>query len=1204
MNVVRSHSLPVHDCELLLNFLRVISKIIFCKKIKGFNCLRNDKKCILFFSESDDGEIWYYTTTTQLQELLDCLDQNDMEATLFREICDYKEEIIRQMELTEKITNQAKGNKKTFIDAENTSIIKAIKERVEKKAKDEEEARKEAERQKAEDLVAKMHEETNDIPMECDMAAVDTMSSMADTSLSSEIFEISTSVTTSVTSTVTTTVTTTKTVTSENVEYMDEDMEVEYDCDGKEKKVNGKNIVTRSKTGSLTPRTFNIEELKKKTTAILTKEEAERLEKSDGLESPRMTRLKSSQIASGTYLFKLGMDNQFKTYVNQYTTNVIALNKPQRNEERDKKRYLSHKFSLTTASEFKWVGALNGAKTLLINTLRQTMLQLESSIQASFMHPNWHLLRKPWLTAVSACVNPKDFARALIVLQACIKPVVFANVWHDQLGHIKLFRVTANEREERKKQEKREKKEKEEEEERNRCFNHIKYTLGLKHQVWKQKGEEYRVHGQGGWMWLSSSRKLKIVKHTEVGLAAGPQKIMVQVKDSSGLKMLALDPNTFIYLKKKFGNEDDIEIGKNESEDEPKDNNASLKHLKVIPQIKEFEEIDITRALTTPGRLLYPKIAKKSRLDEFLTRRTHLKVLEERKISQTVAKIEDAQTNEEETNVDVEEEDGEIDNANLEKQLTNMISGKLILPSAPNVGNREVLNAIAKKIQSIRLQYSAISKLGKDYQCYSKGCNANSSTLSSLNSSCYSPLCMQRSRVRKELLLHLRKANLQSNSGLKLPNILGGTTPVKRPSILEQKLTAPKLSANSPITQDAIQKDLETAVASATKCDDDFKNVFIPIKPKPEVKIESPPVKNEIIEDKVENKSPVAATPEPIKVENDTPELYNNHLGVGSEVSVTDDEPPAKKPKLEDDVETLSPDAIKEMILGNTGVKSVNKTSHTTVVTTTTTTTTQQTVKIVDGVLQTVQSSEMHKTTDTTTVQTAINGTGRTIQTLNAKTGTSTYLAQPNRRFCLKTVKREEKTFKTEHAEDGSERKYSTVSTEGKVYLKKVCMTMAERRKKRIPVKYPLCSTFQTRRGARTIMVLPQHEVRKLGRLAGRISVTGFHPMAKANNSVWPYPCSRPLFKTCWLYRTVNLKSLAATAHQLRILWSCLRWDDMQVKPMTTDGKHQITTETEIMSLEMLKHRHLGQFMERTQYLRRKVVIPLELPKTVRGNMC
>lgn len=74
----------------------------------------------------------------------------------------------------------------------------------------------------------------------------------------------------------------------------------------------------------------------------------------------RVTRLKSNQISNGTYLFKLGNENSFKSYVNQYTSNPLALNKPQRNEERDKKRYISHKFSLSSGQEFKWVGLLNG----------------------------------------------------------------------------------------------------------------------------------------------------------------------------------------------------------------------------------------------------------------------------------------------------------------------------------------------------------------------------------------------------------------------------------------------------------------------------------------------------------------------------------------------------------------------------------------------------------------------------------------------------------------------------------------------------------------------------------------------------------------------------------------------------------------------------------------------------------------------------
>lgn len=314
-------------------------------------------------------------------------------------------------------------------------------------------------------------------------------------------------------------------------------------------------IVTRSKTGSLQPRTFNMDDLKRRSMAPLSKEELEKLDKSlkdsEG-DGTRLTRQKAHQIASGTHLFKLGMDNNFKSYVNQYSNNPTALNKMQRNEERDKKRHLSHKFSLTQVSEFKWVGSLTGTRALLVSTLRQTILQLESNIQAPFMHTNWPLLRKPWTAAVSACVNPRDFARTLIVLQACIKSVVFASVWHDQLGHVKLQRVTALEREEKKRQDKKEKKEKEDEEERNRLFNFVKYTLGMKHQVWKQKGEEYRLHGQGGWLWVSASRRYRFSEMTKLGLHAGPQKIMVQIRDQGGLKILALDPPTYEFLIKEY----------------------------------------------------------------------------------------------------------------------------------------------------------------------------------------------------------------------------------------------------------------------------------------------------------------------------------------------------------------------------------------------------------------------------------------------------------------------------------------------------------------------------------------------------------------------------------------------------------------------------------------------------------------------------
>lgn len=43
-----------------------------------------------------------------------------MEVALYRELSDYKDEIVRQMELTESITNQFKGNKKSYLEMENS----------------------------------------------------------------------------------------------------------------------------------------------------------------------------------------------------------------------------------------------------------------------------------------------------------------------------------------------------------------------------------------------------------------------------------------------------------------------------------------------------------------------------------------------------------------------------------------------------------------------------------------------------------------------------------------------------------------------------------------------------------------------------------------------------------------------------------------------------------------------------------------------------------------------------------------------------------------------------------------------------------------------------------------------------------------------------------------------------------------------------
>ncbi|XP_030753207.1 nucleosome-remodeling factor subunit NURF301 isoform X3 [Sitophilus oryzae] len=1144
--ICRSHKVSgVVDCVLDLEKQGQLSR----QEALGYD--RHGRKyfflCRRLFVESEDGEVWYYSTSVQYEHLLSHLDKDDMESSLYRELQDYKDEICRQMDLTEKLTNQYKGAKKTYLDVENANILKAIKEREEKL----EEERKEKQRQNAEDMVAKMHEEISDVAYH-------------ESVTTSELTETSSNGAGNI-------------ATAQSVEkdLQDEDDE------------KNKDLITRPKTASSTSRSLNSEDLKKK--MILGKDDDE----------SRMTRLRSNQIANGTYLYKLGMENTFKSYVNQFTTNIIALNKPQRNEERDKKRHLSHKFSLTPASEFKWVGGTNGTKHIMMNTLRHTILQLEQVIPSPFMHPNWQLVRKHWLNIVGGCQTPKDFAKALIVLQACIKPVCFANVWHDQLGHVKLFRITAQEREERKKMEKREKKEREEEEERNRLIisSYVKYTMSFKHQLWKQKGEEYRIHGRWGWLWIRTPRNFRHVDSKKMGLSGDPQRYMLQIRDKAGQKkIVSLSPNMYRFLMNKLNNKDNAESSENKviSETDKKIEEAFpevLKNIELIPPVSQFEEIDVTKALTSPGRLFYPKVAKKGILDDLLARRLQLKVLEERKIAQSKA----GESQKEEETIDV---DGDDDSPaeGIDKQLNNMLSGKMSLSNASISLNKEVLNNITKRINTLRSQYTAISKVAKDFHCYAQQCNSANSI--QIESSCYSPLCIQRVKIRRELLTLLRKANVATNSSTPIKPNSGNSvvTPNKKVSILEQTLqsSTPGVSSqenkektdeeNKP-TQASLCKDIVNAVLTAESADDDSKqDVYIPAKPE---KIEPKP---EIVKNEDKPIEPKDETKEEVK--EDLSELKDEPMDI--DVTCTS---PVKKIKLKDeeedmdvDMKDISPDTIKEMILGS-------KSDVTQIVTTTTTSTTTTATRSTDGKIKTI--SAVQSTSNSVTVKSA-NGMGHTIQTLNSKT--ATYSAQQNRRFCQYRMglKREEKVVKTEHAEDGSERVYSTTSTEGKIFLKKIPTQMELRRKRRQVVKYPACSKFQSKKGVASMLVLPQHDVRKLARNAGRIYISGYNFLAKQNNSVWPYPCARPLFKTCWIYRTVNLKSLAAAALQLRILWATLRWDDMQTKPPTTDGKHQITTETEILSLELLKHRHMGQFLEKTQYMRRKVVIPLELPKTMR----
>ncbi|XP_052861853.1 nucleosome-remodeling factor subunit NURF301 [Anopheles cruzii] len=1201
----------------------------------------------LFVESEDASQIWYYSTVKQFRLLLSKLDPNEFESELYEQLDDYyRDEIVRQMTLTETITNQQKGSKKSYIEVDNQRIAKLIDQTAGTEGDNEGGGEQTATTDYAESAGVEEEKDT-------DGAEKDGCPSGSEGS-------------------------------DESGDTKEKDSAAAHESDdpGAHQQNGGSSKhVTRSKTGSLTPRTFNLDDLKKKSP----KEESASLTATNGAAAAaagstadgidRVTRQKLTQLSNGTLHFKLGMENGFKNYVNQYTINPIALNKPQRNEERDKKRHLSHKFSLTQASEFKWLGGgLYASQQQIITTIRQTMLALEQAIASPFMHHNWTRLRKLWINAIGTSTRPQDFARTMCILQSCLRNVVFASVWHEQLGHTLMYRITSAEREEKKKLEKREKRERDDEEERNRtAVNFVKYALGLKHQVWKQKGEEYRIHGQWDWVWLSNGRRSKPTAISRTTNETVQMVLPVIVPEIGQRKLQKLEMRTYEALQRCRA-------------DGARQPDTAVEYLtdiealngKLLQKLQSIElddqaraptcgaEIDVSRALTSPqARILYPKVARKCPLlDGLLQRRVNLRDAEELRIKQAKAKLdqlaEECGSDEPPATIITKPESSTTvitvrvlpPSECIEKQLHRIVNSRgaasgTAVPVNPrphlsayqqhvrNRQHREKLQAMMTRANELRVKYYYVSRQAQQYKCYSIECctSSENNAASPSSASCFSPLCRQKQTVRNELyslLKQMQVLEIQHSSTLPA-SATGAASGAPSKSILEQKLTEVKnesfetLLSNFSINRfKLMNEDLERSKRTMVDCDD---SMLTKLTLKQEKKEEADGADGTVRGD-------------------DDDAVKNEHVLL--------DEP--------------SSSVVKEEVVCSTEDSAVTDSTMLDVTTTALVAEAKSTTNVdssVDGgekettLLNENSNSDSFSSEDVSTEFGAgtrvTRGRGRSrMMAINKghdesgvaapfHPGTASdvkpkeevavlkpeppkapgylmLMRAPNRRFGMtsRSVKKEE-TEEKEQAPDGSLRVYSVSGTKGKLYLRKTLPPVTldsgsggekSKGEPKIVVlgsgkpRYPVVNYFRTKKkGVTSIMVLPRGELLKLAKHGGRLSVTGFHHLAKTNTSVWPYPCSRPLFKTCWLFRTVNLTSLAAVGLQLRILWTCFRWDDMAMKPLTADGKHQVTTESEIMSLELLRHRHIGMFNERLQYLRRKVVIPLELPKTVRAEV-
>ncbi|XP_066966214.1 nucleosome-remodeling factor subunit NURF301 isoform X1 [Macrobrachium rosenbergii] len=976
------------------------------------------------FIESEDGEIWYYTTQAQLEEIQSLLDAADLEEDLCNTLQEILPEMKRHMAVTESLTEENKGNRKTCLEIEDDFVKKRCEERKEKQRKREQEnADKLIEEIKQEVEVKEEPIENND--------SIDT----------SQIKE-----------------------------------EPDDSKDGNSGHVSGLDPVTgemtdTSKSGLKNSTSKTVEVKTENPAAIDSKQNVaddskEKCKKEiDNIGLLTEIKIKISQMNSSTKWYRLGCDGKYKSYVNQYSSNPLALNKLQHNEERDKKRHLSHKFSLTPAAEFKWSGVLYGNKESLISTLRHTILSLEQSISSHLFHPHWSNVRKAWNLAVMSSGEPVNFSKVLMWLVACIKPVVFNSVWHDSLGHVRFNRVTALEREEKKKQEKREKKDPDQEE--LRPVTIVKYTLGLKHQVWKLKGEEYRMHAMWGWQWVASHRQTKHVPMSSVGLRAGPDKYMVPIKGSAGLQSLSVNPSIFKQLilktpslkpsllspKQLAAEADCSEAPPEEKKNEIIIASASGQQKVEVGTVK-LEDlfvdglVNVSQALNSKFRFVYPKVAKASVLDSFLNRRIALRSQEEKDLANKKVQGSDTKGEEEEDEIDVENDDTD---ATLSDESDHENIDEIPDSQRSTIHKQRPAGNLLKEIRTLKLKYETIDELDSNYSCYSVICR------NSERCHCYSPTCLLKMRTKDKLLSSVKNYRIVTSKPAPFDEV-GAHSPVR--------LTNIDADTNSVTKVESVSESVTTTSTSTITS-----------------------VNGQVVNTTVSNSVEVSQ----VKSES-TDSSDGRSSRASSEIKI----------RMDEDIDETSQGSI---------------------------------------------STES--------------------------------------KFSLK-----------------NNRIYSSESTSGKVYLKKLSSEV--KRVKKLQYRIPPLSSFKigkknasVDKRLSSLLVLPRWEIRMLARKGGRFYVNGFNHNAKANNSVWPYPCSRPAFKTVWQYRTSIMPTLNSVAMQLRILWVCLRWDDMQEKG-PGDGRKQITTDMEIVQTEILKRKHYSRFLEKTEYLRRKVTIPFDVPKPVR----
>uniref|UniRef100_A0A6Q2Z0Y7 Bromodomain PHD finger transcription factor n=1 Tax=Esox lucius TaxID=8010 RepID=A0A6Q2Z0Y7_ESOLU len=1119
--------------------------------------------------EQDKKNIWYYSTKVQLVELIDCLDKEYWENDLCAVLEEMREEVHTHMDITEDLTNKARGNNKTFLTAANGKAGKPP----------------------------------------------------AGSSKSVVFWFYLTDVL--------------KVTKMGNVGWVmfcvlplagedNETLNDELSGRGNNRMVtrlrnpdSKLNLLKTNGDGSPAP-----------------KDSVETSLPSSESEASRLGAVRKELVGKGNLngFFKLGQEGKYRVYQNQYSTNPLGLNKHQHREDHDKRRHLSHKFSLTPAGEFKWNGSIHGSKVLTISTLRLTIIQLENNVPAPFLHPNWASHRNNWIKAVQMCSKAREFALALAILECAIKPVVMLPVWKDSLGHTRLHRMTSIEREEKEKVKKREKKL--EDEETMQQATWVKYTIPIKHQVWKQKGEEYRVTGYGGWSWISKTHVHRFVPklpgNTNVNYRLALEGKLINSETHEKKDSIGSSSATDSGVKEEY-----------REGDKPKQEDSKA-HLRPF----NWDVVNVSEGFQL--RTAYKRKVKTSKLDGLLERRVKQFTLEEKqrleRLKQQSALAKHTVSKERihtGTSAAVRT-DAYTANRKLEElAATPSLSLKAEGQAEPVVKDSVVKRLSFDQEQQVKSKTSGETdnldvRLGS--VCNPPAAGASGLTLGVQGNGSSQMELNGTSQKSIELSGKANSTSKEPPSDVANPPKADMTTAGENG----------KMQGYKQLEQDSGQRDNEILEVIQSKANPAQVNGK-------EVVDNKAPVHTKMhLDSRVENKTLLKTLDDEIKalpVKEPVKSLMNgtipqDGLKVSSSVLATntamadvekvvvselDYRPPQKVARLENNGKILADSTVTSSLLGPTpGVVTVcnsNTSEPVDIGPTAPNNINPPPIPSAEGSSSSNDTTENHSSGSVKTVSqtttTTVSTESRTVQiahvsssskpsesravstlTTMTKTTTTTRVSCP---ALGAAVSQETKTVVTATVTDaksgpsGTLVASMTVSKEYSTRDRVRLLKFSRSKKTRSGTALPSYRKFVTKSSKKSIFVLPNDDLKKLARRGGIREVPVFNYNAKPAMDIWPYPSPRPTFGITWRYRLQTVKSLAGVSLMLRLLWACLRWDDMAVKPSPAVATTRTeSSETEITTTEIIKRRDVGPYGIRSEYCIRKIICPIgvtEAPK-------